>query len=275
MESPHGRPSASSLPAPTNGVTELDFSRSDEDQIAGMSKQTDRMSLVPPRRLGDDRRRESTQDSVEQAEGIFDLYERDRDSWVDQRASTHASHLTAPAGQENGQYTTGENSAEFQEVLGEPPTSPASQRSWDGPFSALAQPSPDSTVQAPPTPARGLEGDSRRSSGLRMGNGNGIDNVPPIIVTPDKTLQARFARRDRDSTMSTSTSTSASLALSLTPSPAHGRRIFGRNNSATGSANTSQISVAASSQYPGEENDAFHVRSTCESSLLLLETLRA
>jgi hypothetical protein len=47
----------------------------------------------------------------------------------------------------------------------------------------------------------------------------------------------------------------------LSPSPRH--PLGGSTNSNTSSMSTSRISSAGSSQYPGEEEDAFHVRSTC------------
>jgi len=49
----------------------------------------------------------------------------------------------------------------------------------------------------------------------------------------------------------------------LSPSPRH--PLGGSTTSNTNSMSTSRISSAGSSQYPGEEEDAFHVRSTCMS----------
>ena len=49
----------------------------------------------------------------------------------------------------------------------------------------------------------------------------------------------------------------------LSPSPRH--PLGGSTTSNTSSMSTSRLSSAGSSQYPGEEEDAFHVRSTCES----------
>lgn len=172
----------------------------------------DQIESKPSAQPVEARRRESTLDSVDQAEGIFDLYERDRDSW------------RVPSG-------TAEQS-NVQEELADP-TSPVS---WEGPMSALA------------LPANG----SRRSS---------MNPPPGITVTPDKTL---WPGRDnhRDSSLSASTSTSTSFPNSPTRKSMNGLspalRVVGN-----GSASTSQVSVAASSQYPGEEDDAFHVRSTC------------
>lgn len=180
---------------------------------SGVNGEAHRSSLVPLARP-DDRRRESTQDSVDQAEGIFDLYERDRDSW--RAAPPHAT-------KENG-----------QEELADP----ASPVSWEGPMSALARP---------------IGNGSRRSS---------INPPPNILITPDKThLAGRNSHRD--SSMSVSTSTSTSLAASPTH-PSMSRLTPRHSISANGSASTSRVSIAASSQYPGEDNDAFHVRSTCQ-----------
>lgn len=50
----------------------------------------------------------------------------------------------------------------------------------------------------------------------------------------------------------------------LSPSPRH--PLGGSTTSNTSSMSTSRISSAGSSQYPGEEEDAFHVRSTCKSN---------
>jgi hypothetical protein len=52
----------------------------------------------------------------------------------------------------------------------------------------------------------------------------------------------------------------------LSPSPRH--PLGGSTNSNTSSMSTSRISSAGSSQYPGEEEDAFHVRSTCMFTML-------
>ena len=53
----------------------------------------------------------------------------------------------------------------------------------------------------------------------------------------------------------------------LSPSPRH--PLGGSTTSNTSSMSTSRISSAGSSQYPGEEEDAFHVRSTCMSFILV------
>jgi hypothetical protein len=53
----------------------------------------------------------------------------------------------------------------------------------------------------------------------------------------------------------------------LSPSPRH--PLGGSTTSNTSSMSTSRISSAGSSQYPGEEEDAFHVRSTCMSPILV------
>jgi hypothetical protein len=52
----------------------------------------------------------------------------------------------------------------------------------------------------------------------------------------------------------------------LSPSPRHHHPLGGSTTSNTSSMSTSRLSSAGSSQYPGEEEDAFHVRSTCRSS---------
>jgi hypothetical protein len=55
----------------------------------------------------------------------------------------------------------------------------------------------------------------------------------------------------------------------LSPSPRH--PLGGSTTSNTSSMSTSRISSAGSSQYPGEEEDAFHVRSTCMSPFAIAQ----
>lgn len=125
------------------------------------------------------------------------------------------------------------------EELAESPKSPAS---WSGPIVAL------STVTT-----------SRIIS---------ISVPPPIKVTPAITPErTRSLAETRDSTFTSISSNSPTQPSIRRHSP----RLAGRSNNTSASA--SQVSVAGSSQYPGEENDAFHVRSTCESTLIILTTL--
>ncbi|KAK4688988.1 hypothetical protein P7C73_g1125, partial [Tremellales sp. Uapishka_1] len=74
---------------------------------------------------------------------------------------------------------------------------------------------------------------------------------PPITITAHNTPE-----KNRYSSVSSSTGYS--------PSPINKQQLSPKPPTTTGnsSASTSQISIAASSQYPGEEADAFHVRST-------------
>ena len=92
-------------------------------------------------------------------------------------------------------------------------------------------------------------------------NGNGVGDedlsrssitsqapTPEIRLTPIKRQEQKGLHHD---------------IARLSPSPRH--PLGGSTNSNTSSMSTSRISSAGSSQYPGEEEDAFHVRSTCMS----------
>lgn len=297
---------AHSPPAP------VDFTRSPANAQHEVSDGYSRLSIsaLPPHMRDMERRRESRQDSEDQAAGIFDLYDTDPEAEADARAdrdvgSGRQSWSSAIPGFGSGDQRAsvdsrraGDNALhrdddgrEAREELREPDapasgevsrTSRGSQGSWEGPFSALSDPN---TTLASPNP-----GAARYSATSTTEHANGhakepepqsrplstpskrTHDIPPITVTPDKSalahvLAAEGAYRDnqRDSSLSASTSTTTSLAPSpkrlsvnrLSPSPAKAVR-------GNGSANTSQVSVAASSQYPGEDNDAFYVRSTCE-----------
>jgi len=118
------------------------------------------------------------------------------------------------------------------EQLTEPPGSPIS---WDGPMGAM----------------NNVNGGRLSTSSI----------APPITVTPAATPEKRTFAEQRNSIF-TSSSSSFPMHPSINRlSPRHPQTETGNS-----SASTSQISFAGSSQYPGEENDAFHVRSTCKSS---------
>lgn len=276
--------------------------------------------------------RESTVASADQAGDIFDLYERERDSWqsgghvngsggvgttaMGQRKLSGIGEGPTP-GATNGiataalgaidleqpnfsnGHTYGQQAHvdhDLQEDLADP-QSPSAE-SWTGPMAALASTS-----------------DPRSSMILNDGSDRQYRlSTPPITITPDTSPMPKSAlhvdhrrlssgngtsegeRHSRYSTLSTnSTSTSASVSVNSSPtklstttgvmndtrklSPMHQSllnrgRISSGTSGTTGtgtsnSTNASQVSIAASSQYPGEDNDAFHVRSTCECCSLI------
>jgi hypothetical protein len=86
----------------------------------------------------------------------------------------------------------------------------------------------------------------------------GSSTTPEIRVTPikrqpnqDSAIHANVAR------------------LSPSPRPKHPLGGSTTSNTSSISTSTSRLSSAGSSQYPGEEEDAFHVRSTCELALYI------
>jgi hypothetical protein len=183
--------------------------------------------------------RQSVQDSEDQAAGIFSLYGGARDSWQSSAGGqdTPENAISQPAGH-NG-HSNGTTHATIDEEHGregleqeELESEPRSPVSWDGPTAALSN------------------GKSIRLSGIPL--------APAISVTADNTPERRsvadqsYMGSTRPSSISSPPRTSR---LSLSPRPSTAART---------PANASQVSIAASSQYPGEEDDAFLVRSTCE-----------
>lgn len=254
-----------------------------------------RLALPTPGRY-DDRKRESRLDSADQAEDIFDLYERDRDSWQTQdgeagkpiaeveagrrRSNVNGRGSLAPMPEdlEDGSDRVGET----EEVIGDPPGSPGS---WTGPLTALAEPQTDrpmslASEQPIQSNVTSSLSESRRDSS--QPRPQHPTSPPEILVTPDKTKRAHDGthpnggswRHQRDSTLSLASSASTSLAPTATPSPSQpgSNRLLARA-AGLGSAGASQVSFGGSIQYPGEENDAFHVRSTCECTTRCLGLL--
>ena len=220
-----------------------------------------RLSFVPPppSQLSD-RKRESTLDSADQAEGIFDLYEHDRDSW--QPASVQ-SKLKGDDSLGRGDEV--EVIRDRIDSLG----------SWEGPLSTLSNPSQRISVSQDGALRPEFNPEESRRDSIRLAPQN--EPAPGLLVTPDRSLRAhttngmngkingRGSLSQRDSIMSVS-STSTSLAPNSTnPSPMRGgiTRLSTIGNGIVG-AGKSEVSFGGSSQYPGEENDAFFVRSTCE-----------
>lgn len=112
----------------------------------------------------------------------------------------------------------------------------------DGPMEELNSPGPETTL---------ANGNSRLSS-------TSTAVAPPITVTGPNTPE-----RLADQRSSTFTSLSSNACSPTHPSIS--RLSPRRPGTGSSSASTSQVSISGSSQYPGEENDAFHVRSTCMS----------
>lgn len=164
---------------------------------------------------------------------------------------------------------------------------PGTTHSWDGPMAALSKRASGISIastssgSAPDRRLRAVEqdteGDGLSRRGSRSGTpsrpstlsngGNGSTSIPSstrrpppsVIVTPDMTPSRRTQNGSGDgedsrrvSILSASTADSPSLNR-LTPRMSG----YGANGS------MSQASFG-SSQYPGEDADAFHVRSTCK-----------
>lgn len=287
------------------------------------------MTVPPPHRY-----RESTYESAETAEDIFDLYGAPpRDSWAsgsgvgvalgdpdsdglqpypNQRVSYPLGPAIPPSpkrtngnGYRLSQLPTrspGMNGTEMEELEDEANT-PMTAQSWDGPMATLSKRISGISMDSDHGPRQDFgrmkdEGQGlgiggfpttsgrRESLGSREINLNDDDHtnihgqeymdyptasssstttskrkpLPTVTITPDMTPSKRNPSASvaagtgeesrRVSTLSTSTSDSPSINR-LTP------RLSGY-----GDGNTSQASFG-SSQYPGEDPDAFHVRSTC------------
>jgi len=93
------------------------------------------------------------------------------------------------------------------------------------------------------------------------GNGVGDGDLSRSSITSQPTPEIRLTpvkRQDK-------TGVHPNIAR-LSPSPRH--PLGGSTTSNASSMSASRISSAGSSQYPGEEEDAFHVRSTCMFTML-------
>jgi len=200
------------------------------------------LSLEPPSRLRNPVR-DSTLESAGDAEGIFDLYGGSRNSWRDSQDPEGAQNtvdlgealpLAAPVS------TPDFPANHTQDRTEELQSPPRFSQAWEGPMSRLAK----TNGTAP-----------KRLSGFGAG--------PPITITPDNSNLHTPEKRDlRSSGLGSSTSSSPVHPSISRLSPRH-------PSSTVASASDSQVSIAGASlagsiQYPGEDNDAFHVRSTCE-----------
>lgn len=201
--------------------------------------------------------RESTVQSASDAGDIFDLYNSGRDSAAS-IATSRGGRTSSPHRRETVNYSR--------------------------PSRTVPQNDDGSATQEMEL----LADDADQSAGMRGGRdrrsvlSEGDTSSPQITVTPDMTPYkagpSSSAGRDaRPGPVTAVLSQSPSLTTTAASSPTHPsiRRISPRPSMGTRStsqtsrtsANDSRISFG-SSQYPGEEDDAFHVRSTCEQLLL-------
>ena len=174
--------------------------------------------------------RKSTLDSAEDAKGIFELYGGRTESWRSDELGSDPSDrgLKHPPGGER----TGTGWVE--ELAG-------SQASFANP-----------NGQMPAATNRHAE---EHETAI-----NPIGISPPITVTAANTPERTAFADERSSTFTSVSSVSPTHPSIAKISPRPPR-------SSTTSARTSQMDIAGSSQYPDEDDDAFHVRSTCECSL--------
>lgn len=201
--------------------------------------------------------RESTFESADQAAGIYSLYgDGTRDSWRDSTIS-------------DGQTQRGISNGRVEH--GNAPRTPL-RNSFTGDdtldLGAMEELGPEygstktNGAVAAPAPTSSMNGRNRSSISSASGS-QGIP-TPDIMITP---IKSNGQRSDHDSNQDRRGST---LSANTTPthpsvsrlSPRH--PLGGSTTSATSSASGSVLSYAGSSQYPGEEEDAFRVRSTCE-----------
>ncbi|ORY35439.1 putative GTPase activating protein [Naematelia encephala] len=168
--------------------------------------------------------RESHVESADQAAGIFSLYGDARQSWQSDKSNGNVI-LGAEIEFDSGQFAILEEQEEGVEELREP-------EAWNG--------------QLAPNNIRS-------------------DVAPPITITPDHSATHTPDKRytsNRASTLTTSTMDSPTSTRLQHPNVAGLSPRQHSTATTLASASASQISFTGSSQYPGEENDAFHVRST-------------
>ena len=184
--------------------------------------------------------RESTFESADQAAGIYSLYGGDggdtRDSWRSSIGSTGPENTNGRVPSPSGPRTPLRNSF--------------TQNDTDG-----LGPSEELGVEHE-THGLGEQFVSNGATRSSISDGSQV-RTPDIRITPSKTNGAH--EQDRRSTLSTATTPTHPNLSRLSPRHPLG----GSTTSATSSASTSVLSYAGSSQYPGEEEDAFRVRSTC------------
>ena len=257
-------------------------------------------------------RPESRYDSAETAEDIFDLYERDRDSWTSgvsgvgaaaqqirysvdderqvgsaRRSSNYGSTAPAPSaapyGNGNGLSLGPCVDDRGEEVLDATPPSTPRQRQYTPYASSTSSPrvvvNPDQSLQSAGSPSTAF---STPTTTTTRTNSN--ITSPVERYTPNTSSALRHSTHSIDestesgNTMLGSPSQVGGLSplsarqgprgsdVGVGPSGYNSPSRVGKGKGSKGPLNASQVSVAASSQYPGEEDDAFYVRSTCESS---------
>lgn len=241
----------------------------DTDSIVAPARH---LSLEPPLPAFNAKRtaRQSTLESADQAAGIFSLYGGGRESLYsdpddhiaqgsngDDVGRGHEDVTVQPRPYRNptlggssiaspGSSRGPTGSGQVEELL----VDQTSPQSWDGPMSELNGGIPASTASLY----------SNRDSQVQP------SPTPDIRITPDKEGANHRNRHSMIDSASSSVATTPTHRSVQRLSAAHplGSRVSS-NTSASGSIgpNGSQVSVAGSVQYPGEEADAFHVRSTC------------
>lgn len=187
--------------------------------------------------------RESTFESADQAAGIYSLYgdslagDGNRDSWRASAGSIGQGNASGRVGPNSGPRTPLRNSFTQDDAEG---------------MGTMEQLGTEYGVL-------GLGGQSSDNGIARssMGSENPQVPTPDIKITPSKSNGLN--EHDRRSTLSAATTPTHTNISRLSPRHPLG----GSTTSATSSA--SALSFAGSSQYPGEEEDAFRVRSTCTS----------
>ncbi|KAK8854863.1 hypothetical protein IAR55_003602 [Kwoniella newhampshirensis] len=277
------------------------MSRRDDGDSSGLIDKTRHLSLNPPRASSArSKSRDSTLESVDQAADIFDLYGEeeeavsdphvvdvgataDRDSWRFGTSTTRGQPWDGA-----GKKDEGLRSVPHQHDEGDSKSLVAvtanGRASWEGPMVALAlgEPltgtrnerrndnidlTPDISITdtSPQTPKRTSNPpppphQPSSSTDHRLNSSRANSPVHPSIV--------RLSPRHH-STLASSTTSSASGSGNgsrVNSMFSDGTRTSAdeddREGDGDGGGNTSQVSVAGSAQYPGEENDAYYVRST-------------
>lgn len=190
-----------------------------------------------------DRPRESTLESADQAAGIFSLYgDGVRDSW----------RSSVTPGEENEPRPTVDTGTGNSRSA---PRTPLRNSYTSNDHESLEE--LDNEGNGPGLGVSRLRDPSKGFSRSSTGSGSQLVSTPDIKITPSK---SNGYEHDRVSSLSTSTTPTHQNVSRLSPRHPLG----GSTTSASSSASTSNISFAGSSQYPGEEEDAFHVRSTCK-----------
>jgi hypothetical protein len=245
------------------------------------------LSLEPPVATFSSKRaaRQSTLESADQAAGIFSLYgdPASRESWQSEASTSGAhaeddhhgvsrngvsighigQHVSEPSnGYRNStlrdsvvadRNTASPNTADHEDLIEEVPLSaptspPLSPRSWEGPMSEL----------------NGSRFSAQQQTQLPL------PKTPNIKVTPERKLTStNHSSSNRNSLLGSTTSSAVTTPTHrsvqrLSPHPLGSSVNSVASSNGSIGQNGSQVSVAGSSQYPGEEADAFHVRSTCE-----------